>query len=512
MKKKKSLFKNSLWNILAVVITAIAGFLIIPVIISEIGAENFGVYSIILMIGGFAALQGLGLGEATLKYVSYYHSKSDIIGVNRVLGSTLLIYIFSGLIISGVIIVFSADIIQVFKISLENEENASRALRIAGVAFLFSVFASVFRSIAEAIQRYDILSKYNIFMMVIRYSGMYIVAIKGFGIIGLTSLILVSGLVDIVFFVFIAHKLIPGIMFLPRYQVEGIKEVFSYGIFSFINDLIQKAAIYIDQIILGMFFSAASVAYLSAPKDLITKAQKLIGAAGQPLFPRFSSMEEGVEMKNLYVTSIWLLTIFSTIIFIPLAIVLPVFLSKWISPEFAMKSSSFAQLYSLGVSFNGGVIVYSSLLKGTGRIRWLTNIISSLTILSGLITAILVYKYGIIGSGIRILFFSWVGTGLCLYVGKRIFHDFKLIRVMFETSILPIATSLIVFFLGKMVLDLFVISTWSGIVFYYICMFGSLFILSIGSNLLIFGSSGMAFIFQKKIREFYRLRKRHKKK
>ncbi|WP_439504246.1 oligosaccharide flippase family protein [Sediminibacterium sp.] len=475
--KPKSLFTNAIWNIITVSFTALAGFVLVPLILNKIGTENFGIYTIILMIGGFAQLQSLGLGEATLKYVSYYFAKKDIAGVNKVFGATLSVYIFSGILISGLIVIFSSIIISWFKLSLANIDNAIFALRIAGITFFVSIFSTAFKTIPEALQRYDILSKYNLIMMVFRYTGMYLIAILGGGIIGLTILTLSSAFVDILVYGSLSKKLLPALILTPNFNKDGIKEVFGYGIFSFINELIQRASNYIDQLILALFFSASSVAYLNAPKDLITKAQSLTGAAGQALFPRFSSMEEGLEMQELYVTSLWVLTILSIIIFVPLAIVIPSFLSLWLSREFAENSSTFATLFSFGVAFNGGTSAYFALLKGTGRVKWLTKIISSLTLFSTIATAFLVYKFGINGSGIRILLFSWVGSFLCLYVGKKVFKDLNISRVSFETTILPVFLSFAYYFICNSILSNYIIDNW-------IELFGVSFILVLGIILL----------------------------
>jgi O-antigen/teichoic acid export membrane protein len=494
MSKPKSLFTNAIWNIITVVITAIAGFILVPIIIKGIGIENFGIYTIILMIGGFAALQSLGLGEATLKFVSQYYAKKDLEGVNRVFGATLSVYIFSGFIISGLIIVFSSFIISWFKLSPENVENAIMALRIAGFAFLISIFSAALRTIPEATQRYDILSKYNLLMMLLRYSAMYFIATSDGGIIGLTFLTLGSAVVDIFVYSILAKKLIPGIKCLPSFSKNGIREVFSYGVFSFINDLIQRASAYVDQFILGVFFTASSVAYLTAPKDLITKAQGLTGAAGQALFPRFSSMDEGEEMQNLYSTSLWILTIFSIIIFIPLAIIVPSFLAKWLSPEFAKNSSEFARLFSLGVAFNGGTSAYFALLKGTGRIKLLTKFIMSIQLSAMILTGLLVYEFGIIGSGIRVLLFSFVGITICIYVGKKVFKEFPVKKNLVEAAIIPIALSLICFFIGASILDIYPLTSWVEIIIGYILFFVIIIFIQLGFNLIIFKKKGIGVI------------------
>ncbi len=490
IKSHQSLFTNAFWNLLAVAITAIAGFILVPVIINAIGEENFGIYAIILMVGGFAQLQSLGLGEATLKYVSQYYSRNDIEGVNRVLGATLSVYIFSGFIVSGIIATFAAYIIGWFKLSPENVQDAILALRIAGCSFLVSIFGAAFKTIPEAIQRYDVLSRYTIFIMVIRYSTMYIIAQNGGGIIGLAYLTLIGAIIDIFVYGYLAKVLIPNINRIPNFNKKGIHEVFGYGMYSFINDLIQRASLYIDQFILGLFFNAASIAYLTAPKDIITKAQGLTGAASQALFPRFSSMEVGAEMQKLYITSLWTLTVLSFAIFIPLAIVVPTFLSIWISPEFSTNSSEFARLFSLGIAFNGGVSVYFALLKGTGRVNWLTNIISTLTVLSGFATAILVYNYGIIGSGIRAILFSWVGSLLCIHMGKKIFKDFKFLRVGGEVVIIPFALGIIYYFSFVTVLQNLSISNWIELLMICLLLFLGMIIIQGAANFIIYKEAG----------------------
>jgi len=501
MAEPKSLITSAIWNILTVCITAIAGFILVPIIIKNIGNENFGIYTIILMIGGFAELQSLGLGEATLKYVAQYHSKEDIEGVNRVLGATLTVYSVSAIIVSGLIIGFAPFIVDWFKISPENLYAATIAMRIAGFAFLLGTFNGALKTIPEATQRYDILSKYTLVMMLLRYTAMYFIATLGGGIIGLTYLVLASSFIDIFVFSYLAKYLIKGIRCFPSFQKSGIREVFSYGIYSFTNDLIQKASLYTDQFILGIFFSTTAVAHLTAPKDLISKAQGLTGAFGRALFPRFSSMDEDEHMQNLYVTSLWILTMLSLVIFVPLAIIIPSFLAKWISPEFAAESSPFAVLFSLGVALNGGVTAYTALLKGTGRIRWLTKIISTLTVLSGIIAALLVYKYGIIGSGIRIIIFSWVGITLSIFVGAKVFPSFPTYRVIIQTAIIPILIGCIFFYMGRLILEKTMLDSWLEIALSYFILIGILFLVQLIFNWLFFQKQSIAYILLKHILE-----------
>ena len=489
---------SAAWNILALVIAAIVGFIAAPIIIRGIGTDNYGLYGIILMIGGFVALQDMGLGEATLMYVAKYYSRNDLEGINRVLGATLSVYCLTGAIGCAIIEIFAAQIVSIFKVAPENIPVAIISLRIAGISFLLTTFCGALQKIPEATQRYDISSKLQMCMTVLRFGSAIILVKLGAGVVGLACVLAGSAIVNIIVYFIIAHHLIPGVHCFPHLKKEGLKEVFSYGIFSFINQLISNISLYMDRFILGVFFSVADVAYLTAPKDLLMKAQGVSSAASRALFPRFSSMEEGPEMQRLYSFSLWALTSFSIILFIPTAIVMPIFLSLWISPEFAKHSAPVAQLMALGLAFNGGTGAYFALLKGTGRIRWMTAIFTVVMGLFIVATILLVYKFGIIGAGIRFILFSWVGMIICLFVGRKVFPKFQTIKILFESSIIPTTSALVIFFTGKWVLQTMNINSWIGILGLAIVLVIILSVSTVGINLIIFKqNSGSAMLIQK---------------
>lgn len=488
--KKHGLLTCAFWNILALIIAAVVGFVSAPIIIRGIGTERYGLFSIILMIGGFVALQDMGLGEATLMYVAKYYARNDLKGINRVLGATLSVYCITGAIGCGIIEIFAPQIVGIFKISSENLPIAVMALRIAGFSFLINAFCGALQKIPEAALRYDISSRVQMCLTVLRFGMMIVVVKMGVGLVGLAAVLAGSTVLGVCVYFLIARRLIPGIRCSPHLQKDGLKEVFSYGIFSFINQLIGSLSLYMDRLILGVFFGTADVGYLTAPKDILMRVQGLSGAAGQALFPRFSAMKEGLEMERLYSFSLWALTSFTVLLFIPAAIVMPVFLSLWISPEFAEHSAGVSRLMALGLAFNGGVGAYFSLLKGTGRIRWMTAIYIGVMGLFILTSALLVYKMGLIGAGVLLILFSGVGMTICLLVGGKVFAEFNLTKIFFEAAVIPVATGLVVFFSGIWLMKVWTVDSWAGIISLAGAFALVLSLGSVGLNWIIFRRNG----------------------
>ena len=492
--KGKSLLNNASWNILTLIVTAAGAFFSMPIIINGIGASNYGLYSLIIMIGGFAALQDFGLGEATLRYVSFYYAQSDLKGINRVVGATLAVYIITITIVFLIIQLFAPQIINLFKLDPTQIDTGIASLRVACLSFFIVTLAQALQKIPEALLRYDISNKANLIFAILRFSSMIVVIKLGYGILGLVWVLVCMGFLRSIAFYYISTKLIPGIKIIPRFKRNGIKEVFSFSIYSFINQLISQIAHYADRIVLGIFFGTSDVAFLSAPKDITTRASGITGAAGQALFPKFSAMKENDKMRDLYVQGLWTLTTLSMMLLIPLAIIFPAFLNVWISPEFSKGSAVFARLFALGFAFNGGVTVYFSLLKGTGRIKWLTKIMSSLTIFSTILTAILVYQLGLVGSGIRTILFSWVSIVICIVVGKKVFPTINLKKTIIEFAIIPILIGVAVFFIGILLVDKLSLNNWGYLIAAYSIFSLLIIILSFVLNYLAFNKNGGAYI------------------
>lgn len=209
--KDNGLLSNAVWNIISLVIAAAAGFITMPIIINGIGISNFGLYGIIMMIGGFVALQDMGLGEATLRFVSKYYGRNDLEGVNRVLGATLSVYLVSGTLVCILAIIFAPNIISLFEMEADLVSDAVYSLRIASVGFVFLTIGATFQKVPEAMLRYDISSKVGIVLTSTRLVLVIVIIKLGYGIIGLVWLLTLNSMAMVLVYMLISRRLIKGL-------------------------------------------------------------------------------------------------------------------------------------------------------------------------------------------------------------------------------------------------------------------------------------------------------------
>ncbi len=467
--RQRSLISNAFWNIGPIIVAGLVAFVTVPVIVRHVGADDYGLYVLILTIGGFITLADMGLTEATVKYVAEYYSQGDTEGVNRVYGTTLLLYIIVGLIGGVALVLLAPFIVGWFKIAPQKYDLSVHLMRYGGAAFFLMIWVSVFEAVPQALQRYDVLSRIQMGASVLLSGGSVIVVVLGWGISGLVIWFMVMTLLRAIAGFVVAQALVPQVRLKPAFSRLGMKEVFSYGIFSSANALIARLSESMDRLILGIFFGSAEVAYLAVPKNLLTQGASIYNAAGHTLFPRFSSMTEGPEMRDLFFRSIWALLCLSLFLFVPTIVVLPDFLRVWVGADFAERGGMMAQYIAGSYALQGAFVPYFALLKGTGRVKWLTALFVATTGINILVTIVLVRSFGLMGAAYRTWVFVWVGFVVIYVVARNVFKHDRTISYMTKLLVGPIVVVSGIIFAADRLLLWFRPLQWPGI----ICMWGA---------------------------------------
>ncbi len=498
----RSLLSSAAWNILALLTLGVVGFVTVPIVVREIGESDYGLFLLVGMIGGFAALLDLGLGEATLKFVAQYHARRDLVGVNRVLGATLTIYLIAGVAGGAVIVACASWIARLFKLEPQQLESAARLVALSGLAFVLSLVATAMRTIPEAVQRFDVSSKLRIVMAVVQGVAMIAAVKLGYGVTGLVVWMVAYTVLNLLVAFVVAVKLIPGVHPWPAPSRAGIREVFGYGMFSFSNQMIATVSTYVDRLILAAYFGPADVTVLSVPQNLLARGAGVYSAGGAALFPRFSSMKEGPAMRGLFVNSTWSLLCFSLVLFVPTTIVMPEFLRLWMGEAFARQSAAVAQIIAASMAVQGAFVPYFSLLKGTGRVHWLT-VIYLLTTGLGVVAAVaLVPMFGVMGAGYRLWVMVWAGFAVILIVCRKVFPEASLRSVVTTYLTIPLLAGLgcgVGFWWVWTALGL---KGWVWIIAAWVVMASTLSLLLWASNRVLSGPQGAAAQFLASMRTY----------
>jgi len=397
---------------------------------------------LIMTISGLMGIMSLGLGEATLRYVAYYYGRDDLAGINRVLSATLSVYILAGFIGGSVLFFGALKFVDFLALSAANRELGVRLLQLTAINFFIGIIGGAFSSIPQALQRYDISTKVNIAQSVFQVSGTVIILLRGLGIYELVMWNVVTLLFRQIMNVYVVKRLIPNIHFWLLPSKESLKEIFGYGIYSFVTYIMGIVWGQVDRLLLGALVSLASVGYLSAPRQLSFRCSGMIASAGSALLPRFSSMLNHNETQQLYLDATWAMSCATVVVFVPLSVLFPDFLRLWISPEFALKSAWIGQLIAFSCIFRGAFIPYQGLLGGLGKPQYIAFISVAVGSTSLIANLLLIPKFGLSGAGyayIVEIFWSFIAL---VYIHKH-FLSGASVRPLLNAVAIPIVFGLL---------------------------------------------------------------------
>lgn len=413
--KARGVLGNAGWNAFGTLFNIATAFLLAPLLIHRLGVDEWGLLLLVWSVTGVLSLANFGLGEATLRYVAHYYADRDLVGINRVLGSSLTYYVsVSALVIAAVWAgtpLFSSWI----KVPEELHDTLQSLLRLTPLLFAAGILTNAFRAIPMALHRYDINSALGSTLGFVRSAGLLLLVVVGFGVTDLVVWEVLAATAGLIAHVVVARRMLPGLRILPSMSLAGMREIIGYSMFSFLTHIFLMVYRESGRLILGNRLGTASVAYLGTPDSVSYRVHMIIVSGIETLVPKFSASRDAGNAKTLLIVSTWATFACAAIVYVPIAVLMPEFLRLWISPEFARESGEVGRLLTLGLIGSAVFSPIATYYRGRGQPAFVTGVmvVTGLVVLVGALA--LTTPLGVAGVGYA--YFAAAGTwigGLCV--------------------------------------------------------------------------------------------------
>jgi len=125
--------KGALLTYIKIILTNVIGIIITPLIISQIGKSEYGIYNAIGALIGTIAILDFGLTNTVVRFVAKYKAQKDKITEENFLATVSLLYV----IISTVVIIIGS--ISYFQIEDYFVKFNSEEIRIAKIMFIILI-------------------------------------------------------------------------------------------------------------------------------------------------------------------------------------------------------------------------------------------------------------------------------------------------------------------------------------------------------------------------------------
>jgi O-antigen/teichoic acid export membrane protein len=377
--KRPSIIISAASNWIVIFLHAGIYLVLTPYILSHIHKDGFGKWTMMSTIVGYYGLLRLGIGTATMRYVSLYDGKGSSIDVNGTFSTAMTMYTCVG----GIIVAIStlgANLIASF---FHQGHDFVHLIIISGITAALGCPSAALEATLRAREQFVIANALMLALTLLRSMGLAAVLWLGFGLNGMAFVAMGLSIIDLSIMIMIFRKVCPDISLdLKEISYSHFKYLISFGLMAVLVSLGLSLRFDTDRTIIGRTLDMATVGTYAIPISLLAQFRQIMRAAGRVLTPRFSFLD-GVGSReqtlSLFLRSSRFVALFASGIGAGIAVAGPSFIRVWVGRGF---ETALAALVVLAIAYTIGQSQMSafSFLNGIGK----QGTVAFITILEGL--------------------------------------------------------------------------------------------------------------------------------
>lgn len=409
---------NVLFSALGYVLPLLAALLSIPLLVTHLGTDLYGLYTVCLSLLGFMALVDFGMGQAIIRYVADFEANAQRKQIAAFLGTAYSTYWLVGLCGVGLLYVAAPWLAAGLYANADQQAIAQLVLQITAVPLFLSYLNQFFLSICKAYHRFDLpalihngahLGGILLAALLVAHAQPLPLVLWGYAVVHLLALI--AGY-------FAARKILPPeIALVPRWQLALPAGIWGFSGYTFVGNLVGVLTSRADKLLIGILLGTEAVTYYQIPYTIAQMANGVMHALTQITLPRFTELQASQQqhaVRLLYRQVLDAGFILSMTIAVLLVTTGKAFLAVWISPQFA------AQAYPVLVVMAGYFFLQTNtlasywVLQGAGMARLTAGVAVLDAAIYFVALFVLGTQYGYLGAAFA-LYFLLLGTFLQYY-------------------------------------------------------------------------------------------------
>ena len=322
MSVQRTIAHNTVFNTLGRIWEAVLGLVLTWYIYHRLGWEGYGLWSLVGVFIGYAALLDFGVGSGFAKYLAEYAARDRRDAVSAVISTGLFFYLalgvlvvaagwpLAGALIDGVVWLLA----RLHPGSAATYQNAAALAEVrflcrgALVLFAFTNCIAPFSALQTGLQRMGVTNLLSFAASLLKLGATVVFLELGYGVPGL---LYANGLVLAAFgagCVFVAYRIFPGLRVGPgRVSRRIFRELFGFGWRTQVAKLSNLINFQTDRAIVGLAFAdMALVGIYRAGEDLAGKVRQLPALLVSALLPAVSDLDargRDTDVARLYLRS-----------------------------------------------------------------------------------------------------------------------------------------------------------------------------------------------------------------
>lgn len=364
------LARNTFLNLFGHIAPLVVALFTVPLIVKGLGAERFGVLTMVWVLIGYLSLLDLGLSRSLTKIVAEKLGEGRKAEVPEIVWTGVAIMLFFSMVLMVVVnLLLPWLVLDVLNIPSGIETETLNAFYFLITCSPVVILSIGFRGVLDAYQRFDLTNAVRIPLGIYSFFAPLAVLPFSKSVFPVVCVLVTGRIIAFLVHMIFCFRIVPGLGSGLGFQRSMVGPLIHLGGWISVSNIISPIMVYMDRFIIGAVISAAAVAYYAIPNEFVTKLLIVPGALIGVLFPAFSSSftrdrNRTVSMFGSGVKYIFLVLFPVILVIITLA---GDGLDFWLGREFSQNSTRVLQWLAVGVFFNSLANIPFTLIQGSGR-------------------------------------------------------------------------------------------------------------------------------------------------
>jgi O-antigen/teichoic acid export membrane protein len=336
--QKSRVVRNGIYSALSWLLPIILAFVATPIVVHGLGTEQYGLYALVL---GFISYSfTFGVGRIAAKYVAEFRASGEPDKISESVSATFWFSLLIALLgVTLVALTARLIVVDVLFIPEEHQGVAVSAIYLACVTILFTMLSQVFQYVLQGVHSFDrYLLLTNVAGVLLNFGSIGLVWL-GYGVEALVAWNLVVVVLIGLLFYWNARRLLPELTFRTDIRSGIWTSVVKYGGSIILYQIFGNLILIFERAWIVRNFGSESLTYYVVPMTLGLYLHGFVGSVVLVLFPVVNELLDNPEkLVRLYKQATKLVVAFIMFSFVSAVAGGEIFLTRWISAEFAARS------------------------------------------------------------------------------------------------------------------------------------------------------------------------------
>ena len=231
-----------------------------PIVVFKLGIKEYGIYIFINTTITFVNIIDLGLGQAIIKHVAFYHGAEESDKLRTLIRTANSLFLLIGTI--GFIIFFGIALYgkNVMPNTFSAYSQYSSLFFITGVIFFIDSLFRAYSATINGLQRYDLMAKIGMLTFTITTFGTLLIVSYGGKLYPIFLLQLVMTFVaDVSIFIAVRKTAPDTTRYALAWDTKEIKRSYAFALTSSINGIAGLSLLYLDKLIMPFYVGPSNL-------------------------------------------------------------------------------------------------------------------------------------------------------------------------------------------------------------------------------------------------------------